>query len=422
MKKFFLILIFYVICFASQSQTKNNFAIKAEYMYGTILKHTTHLQNLVQGPTKGAELAVEWQTMGEQNWHQYIGFPKIGVGLVSLDLGNPTMLGNLYAVYPYLNFKVFHYQRFILNIKGGAGASYLTKTFNNTATDLYNLNTGNAAIGSKLNVYFAGGANIIIPFEKGFAFVTDFQWNHASNGSFYQPNSGINMLNASAGISYTPYYKHAYRPRRKHLRDMPQKFSYEFIASGGARELYYKDDKQYPTGSFVAAVYRPFGNAVRLGIGAEGFYDGVYNGNTKFERTYLTEDKWENKIRFGVSLRPELMFGRFTAGVHLGMYVHNPLKNLEPYGEAKNTTLNKPLIYPYDIEKEDGWFYSRASLQYAFTKHLFLSIGLKTHLQKAEFIEWGLGYRFSSKNKTLKSVSQTGKKLKDNDLQLIRTK
>jgi len=422
MKKFFLILIFYVFCFASQSQTKNNFAIKAEYMYGNILKHTTHLQNLVQGPTKGAELAVEWQTMGEQNWHQYIGFPKIGVGLVSLDLGNPTMLGNLYAVYPYLNFKVYHYQRFVLNIKGGAGASYLTKTFNSTATNPNDLNTGNAAIGSKLNVYFAGGANIVIPIEKGFAFVTDFQWNHASNGSFYQPNSGINMLNASAGISYTPFYKHAYRPRRKHIRNFPQKFSYEFIASGGARELYYKDDKQYPTGSFVMAVYRPLGNAIRLGIGAEGFYDGVYNGNTKFERTYLTEDKWENKIRVGVSLRPELMFGRFTAGVHLGMYVHNPLKNLEPYSEAKSSTLNKPMIYPYNIEEEDGWFYTRASLQYAFTNHLFLSIGLKTHLQKAEFIEWGIGYRFSAKNKKIKSISQSGQKLKSNDLQLIRTK
>jgi len=391
-------------------------------MYGNILKHTTHLQNLVQGPTKGAELAVEWQTMGEQNWHQYIGFPKIGVGLVSLDLGNPTMLGNLYAVYPYLNFKVFHYQRFVLNIKGGAGASYLTKTFNSTATNPNDLNTGNAAIGSKLNVYFAGGANIVIPIEKGFAFVTDFQWNHASNGSFYQPNSGINMLNASAGISYTPFYKHAYRPRRKHIRNFPQKFSYEFIASGGARELYYKDDKQYPTGSFVMAVYRPLGNAIRLGIGAEGFYDGVYNGNTKFERTYLTEDKWENKIRVGVSLRPELMFGRFTAGVHLGMYVHNPLKNLEPYSEAKSSTLNKPMIYPYNIEEEDGWFYTRASLQYAFTNHLFLSIGLKTHLQKAEFIEWGIGYRFSAKNKKIKSISQSGQKLKSNDLQLIRTK
>ncbi len=420
MKKFFLILVFVVFCFAVKSQTKNNFAIKAEFMYGNILKHTTHLQNLVQGPTKGAELAVEWQTMGEKSWHQYIGFPKIGLGMVSLDLGNSTMLGNLYAIYPYLNFKLFHYQRFILNIKGGAGASFLTKTFNNTATNLNDLNTGNAAIGSVLNVYFAGGANIIIPIEKGFAAVADFQWNHASNGSFYQPNSGINMLNASVGVSYAPYYKHVYHPKRKHLRDLSQKLSYEFIASGGARELYYKDDMQYPIGSFVAAVYRPLGNAIRLGVGVEGFYDGVYDGTTTFQRTYLTEDKWENKIRVGVSLRPELMFGRFTAGVHLGMYVHNPLKNMEPYNEAKATILNKPMIYGYDIEKEDGWFYTRASMQYALTNHIFISLGLKTHLQKAEFIEWGLGYRFSAKQSNPKRIGQSVSKFKTNEVQQIK--
>jgi len=409
MNKFFLIFVFSVFSFVLQSQTKNNFAIRAEYMYGNILKHTTHLQNLVKDPTKGTELSIEWQTMGEQNWHQYIGYPRVGLGLVSLNLGNPDKLGKLYAVYPYLNFRLFHIQGFVMNLKGGAGASFLTKTFNNTATNLNDLNTGNAAIGSILNVYFAGGVNFIVPIDKGFAFVSDFQWNHASNGSFYQPNSGINMINASVGLSYTPFYKHAYRPIRKHLRDMPQKLSFEFVASGGARELYYKDDKQYPTGSFVMAVYRPLGNAIRLGVGVEGFYDGVYNGNTKFQRTYLTEDKWENKIRVGVSLRPELMFGRFTAGLHCGAYVHNPLKNLEPYADAKIATLNKPMFYKYDIEKEDGWFYTRASLQYSATDNLFISLGLKTHLQKAEFIEWGLGYKFQQKDPKFRHIRHSKK-------------
>jgi len=426
MKKFFLILIFFVFCLNANSQTKNNFAIRAEYMYGNILKHTTHLQNLVKDPTKGVEISVEWQTMGEQNWHQYIGYPRIGLGLVSLNLGNPEMLGNLYAAYPYLSFRLFHIGGFVMNLKGGAGASYLTKTFNDATvyrTDgSVDLDKSNAAIGSHLNVYFAGGVNFIVPIDKGFAFVSDFQWNHASNGSFYQPNSGINMINASAGLSYTLYYKHAYRPRHKHIRDLPQRFSYEFIASGGARELYYKDDKQYPIGSFVMAVYRPLGNAIRLGIGVEGFYDGVYNGNTKFEFTYLTEDKWENKIRVGVSLRPELMFGRFTAGMHFGMYVHNPLKNLEPYDDAKTATLNKPMIYPYNIEKENGWFYSRASLQYAFTNHIFLSLGLKTHLQKAEFIEWGLGYRFGAKQSDPKRIRLSASKLKSSELKQTNAK
>ena len=41
-------------------------------------------------------------------------------------------------------------------------------------------------------------------------------------------------------------------------------------------------------------------------------------------------DELENKFRVGVSLQPELIFGRIQAGIHLGLYVYNPLKNLEP--------------------------------------------------------------------------------------------
>jgi hypothetical protein len=52
------------------------------------------------------------------------------------------------------------------------------------------------------------------------------------------------------------------------------------------------------------------------------------------------------------------------------------------------------LIYKYNIEKEDGWFYTKDVLKYALDEHILLSLGLKTHLQKAEFIDAGIGYKF----------------------------
>lgn len=382
-----------------RSQTAKNLTIKTEYTYGTILKHTKHLTDLVDGPVTGAEVALEWQTMGEKDWHQFLGFPRIGLGAVALNLGNNKMLGNLFAIYPYLNFKLLQLGALQFNVKGGAGVSYLTKTFDNTATDPMNLNTGNAAIGSKVNVYFAGGLNLILPVSNGFSLVSDFQWNHASNGSFYQPNSGINMVNASVGLSYTAVNSKSEKPELKKRAGLDQSLALELIMSGGVREYYYKDNKQYPTGSLVIALYKPLGNAFRLGLGWEIFYDGVFNGQTEYKRVYLTEDKFMNKIRAGIALRPEMVFGRFTAGIHFGMYLYNPIKNLEPYQQAKIAPLSKPLIYAYNIEEEDGWFYTRAALQYAMTDNLFLSLGLKTHLQKAEFIEWGLGYRINTAKK-----------------------
>jgi hypothetical protein len=377
-----------------QAQTNSSYQIKAEYIYGNILKHTNHLINLVKDPIRGGEIAIEWQTFGEKPWHQYYNFPKFGVSLVGMDLGNPEMLGQLLAIYPYLNIKLIDTRYFKMNMKGGAGMSFLNKRFDNTATNLDLLVTGNAAIGSIVNVYFAGGANIEVPIISGISLLAGYNWNHASNGSFYQPNSGINMLNTTLGISYFPNYKQHKSPVKSQIASLPQKFTFELIASGGVRELYYRDDKMFPTGSLVLSAYRQLGNNLRLGVGMDGFYDGVYDGNTQFKRTNLTSNELKNKIRAGISIQPEFVFSKLTGGIHFGLYLYNPLRNLEPYADAMASTLNKPLIYKYDIEKEDGWLYTRVSLKYAFTQHLFLSLGLKTHLQKAEFIEWGLGYRF----------------------------
>lgn len=389
---FILFLLFFQLVI--KAQTLNNYSVQVNYIYGNILKHTVHLQNLVKGPDTGAEINIEWPTNGQEAWQQYFRYPTVGIGITGLDLGNTEMLGQLLAVYPYLKFNIIDTKSIILSLRGGAGMSFLNKRFDNTATNPEDLNTGNAAIGSIINVYFAGGGDLEIPITHGFSAIGGFHWNHASNGSFYQPNSGINMLNARVGIKYNPNYKNANNILKNSYPNLPQKYSVEFTLSGGARELYYRDNKQYPVGSAVVAIYRQLGNLMHLGLGMDAFYDGVYNGNTLFKRTYLTTDEFKNKIRVGVSLQPELVFGKLTAGIHLGMYLYNPLKNLEPYADAENGTLHKGLIYKYNIEEEDGWFYSRASLKYALNQHIFASLGLKTHLQKAEFIEWGLGYKF----------------------------
>ncbi len=356
------------------------------------------MENLVKSPVNGAKLSVEFQTAGEKNWHQYYRFPVIGLDGTFLNLDNSDMLGYVFAVNPYINIPIVRTSHFMLNIKPGAGLGYVTKTFKDAT--VYHpdgsvwLDKSNAAIGSHLNVYFSAGVNIEIPIAAGFSLTAEYNWNHISNGSMMQPNSGINMLNGSAGLKYFPNYQDYQAPQKQQVADLPRKFTFEATLAGGVRELYYKDEKRYPIASIALGVYRPLTNCYRMGLGLDAFYDGVYNGKTQFKRTYLTSDEFKNKTRIGVSWQNELMMGRLTAGLHLGLYLYDPVKNLEPYEEAKKGLVNKPLIYGYDIDREDGWLYTRIVGRYAITKHFFASIALKTHLQKAEFIEWGLGYRF----------------------------
>lgn len=383
-----------------KAQTAEQYSIKLEGIYGHVLAHDQHVKELVLNPVTGGELSIEFQTMGEKPWHLFNSFPIVGVGAVWLNLGNPQKLGNAFALYPYICFPLVRTNFFRLNLKAGAGVSYLTKTYYNTNTDslgntLPTLTGTNSAIGSALNVYFSGGGSVEIPIVKGFSFMAEYTWNHMSNGSTVTPNSGLNLLNGFIGLKYSPNYdKFHPSPARCCIDDIPREFSFEIIASGGFRQLYYRDNKTYPIASIVLGVYRPLSNFYRMGLGIDAFYDGVYNGKTQFERTYITTDELKNKLRVGISWQHEILLGRLTTGFDFGLYLYDPLKNLSPYNVAKNGTLNKPLIYSYNIDNEDGWFYTRATLKYAIDQHYFISVGLKTHLQKAEFIEWGLGYKF----------------------------
>ncbi len=395
----FIFLIFFTTTIIT-AQTKDQYSIKVQGIYGQILPHDKHVKALINDPIVGTELSIEFQTMGEKSWYQFQNFPTIGIGAVWLNLGNPEKLGSAFAAYPYISLPILRKRHFRLNIKGGMGASYLNKTYYNTNKDslgnlLPSLTGTNAAIGSKLNIYFSGGAAMEIPISKSLSLTADYTWNHVSNGSAVAPNSGINMLNSFVGLKYFPNYKKFAFPEKKKIADFSRKFTYEMIVAGGFRQLYYKDNQTFPTASLVLAVYRPVSNFLRMGVGVDAFYDGAYGGHTtEFKRTYLKTNELKNKIRMGVSWQNELLLGRISAGFHFGVYLYNPLRNLEPYKAAEVATLKKPIIYPYNIDEEDGWLYTRAALKYALNRHYFVSLGLKTHLQKAEFIEWGLGYLF----------------------------
>jgi len=398
MRHALFLLFFILVANLLQAQTNEQYSFKIEGIYGNIIPHDQHVKPLIKGPVLGTELLVEFQTMGEKPWQQFNAFPIIGLGAVWLNLGNPPKLGNAFAMYPYMSFPLIRSNHFNLNMKAGIGLSYLTKNYRNTNTnslgDIIPFDSTNAAIGSPLNVYLSWGGSLEIPVHKGFSLIAEYTWNHMSNGSTVVPNSGLNLLNGFIGIKYFPNYQKFIFPSKQKREDIPRKFSFEIIASGGYRQLYYLDNRTYPIASLAISIHRPLNNYYRMGLGIDAFYDGVYDGTSLYTRNYITTNELKNKLRVGTSWQHELMLGRFIAGIDLGLYLYDPLKNTSPYTDAKNGILNKPLIYSYDINQEDGWFYTRASLKYAVDKHIFISLELKTHLQKAEFIEWGLGYRF----------------------------
>lgn len=397
------------VCCALATHAATPVKWKADYLMGNIMKGS-RIDPLINMPVMGAELSVEWMPTSQMTWSQPWNNASVGLATAYLNLGNNDKLGSAVAFYPYLHIPLVNTRHFILGLKPGVGIAFVNKRYSTTneSGTLGISNTeqptqiANSAFGSLLNAYFAAMLSIEVPIAQGLSLSAACGWNHISNGSFIQPNGGINMLNAQLGVKYFPAHD-SYQQPTISQRQVQRRWSMDLIASGGCRQLYYRDNRFFAIASMQVGAYYQCAQIFRIGLGADVFYDGAYasvNSSpdpslnvSSYKFTYLTEDRWTNRLRAGISLQPEFVIGKLTAGFHFGVYLYDPIKHLEPYAQAQQNQLSKGIFYPYNITKEDGWLYTRASLKYEVTPHLLLAIGLKTHLHRAEFIEWGLGYR-----------------------------
>ena len=377
----------------------------------------------------GASFTAEFLPTGRWHCLQQWNNASIGVGARYLHLGNDAKLGSAIAAYGYMNMPFYNGTHFRIGARPTVGLAAVTKTYANTYSgeQLYkDHKDANWSIGSVLNAYLALELYMDFPITKGVEITLNGGWHHISNGSIMHPNAGYNMFGGELGVRYHPTNDQRpttndKRQTTKQLREEVDKpWSVEISATGGVKQNYYRDN--YPKMQFFgvatlkAAAYWIPVSIFRLGAGVDAFYDGYYRcvykdfaaANpeapvTYFEKTYLKESNPANCFRVGISIQPEFIIGHLTAGLHVGFYVYDPIKNLEPFQEAKTAdeagqTLHRGLFYTYDFTKasnyQDGWCYMQFVLKYHVLEHLFVQLGLKTHGVRAEFIDAGLGVSF----------------------------
>ena len=386
----------------------NTFVFKAQAIGGEIIPINKNLQTINPNSTLGGEFAVEFPSWNQYPWQQHLGNPTLGVGFIGLDLGDNKVLGQAFALYPYLLINIVNTPHFELKWKVGAGLSFFNKTYNrvfkefgNTTGWSYYGPTCNNLIGSIINVHLTTAAHFNFPIKDNWAMHADLGYMHMSNGSVLQPNGGINILYASAGVSYKLHSKNATNKQyqEKIFQSLPYKWSINITGSGGYRELYYLDNKGYGVGSIhVGATYN-ICNWYALGGGFDAFYDGVFNPNTKFGR-YILDDKIANLFRVAVGINNEFRIGRITAILDWGIYLYDPIR-LAYKDENGNKYEKRPMLYKYNIDKEDGWNYFRLGVRCRVWNNLYVQTAVKTHLSKAEMVEWGIGYQIPFKEETL---------------------
>lgn len=439
MKKY-LLYILLLFCTALQAADFAPYKIKGQFTGGWIYPHDASIiKPLAKGPVLGGEIAFELATNGSKQWHKDFNMPDLGFALQVLDLGNPEIMGQMISLYPYINIPMVNSEKIRFNAKLGMGAGFCTKPCDVEAAIAdpraikQKAGDYNFAIGGVFNFAVYAGVNIEVPVHKNISLTADIAYNHFSSASTSQPNAGLNMFNGSLGVKYLFNEEKLLAPlvisggTRENsseldsplvcteIPNLEKRWSGEVILSGGFKKLYYKDDKYFGTASLNLEGYYHTCRQHRIGVGLDLFYDGAYaqtaakdasgkyywtDENTSFGRTFTPNNNFENKLRLGLNIANELTIGKVGIFAHFGIYLYDPVKNMEPGGEileALNkgeTPKKKGLFYPYDINKEDGWNYFRIGVKYHFTEHFLVNLSFKTHLQKVEFFELGLGYAF----------------------------
>lgn len=354
----------------------------------------------VWGVNVGVDFAPDWQAL--KDWNN----ATIGVGLSYWNMGH-ELLGHAIAPYAYMNIPLVKLPRFELGLRPGIGAAFMTKTYRNTVPEgqlFVSVTDANQCVGSVTNLYFPEVLYMNFPLAKGWSISLAGGWYHISNGSTVQPNSGYNIFGAELGVSKVIGLSgdKAIGDEARDKEEDAKKWSVAVAGTMGGRQVYYRDQQTFVVGSMHASAYWHAHPIFRLGGGVDVFYDGAYiQRETHFGKTNLDLAQPGDCWCVGVSVQPEFVVGNFTTGLHVGAYMYDPVKALEPQWREDglpSERLDKPVFYAYDLLNAgsagypDGWLYTEVVLRYHLPWHMFVQAMMKSHLTKVEFISLGLGF------------------------------
>jgi len=341
-----------------QDSIAHRMAVNIGIHRGFLIAHRPLIIPLQQDHISGMEINLVLNPDGSKKWHREYGFPQLGLALSVFDLGNRNELGTSVAVIPYLDFPLLKGKNTNLDLKFGWGLGYVEKIFN--ADENYK----NVAIGSHLNYALILQPRFKTRISEKFAVSAGLSLSHFSNGSIATPNLGLNLLSVTGGISYKFGVPVVINSNPFPVFTKSRNISF-FIAAA-MKQVYPADGKNYYAFTFSANRSWQVSRKSAFGFGLDVFYDNSIS--QKLEERNIELNNSLETLRPGLHGSYELVISDLSLIINMGGYMYSKLKN-------------------------DGSLYHRIGLRYRVNEKVFALMQLKSHWGKADFIEWGVGYR-----------------------------
>lgn len=327
--------------------------------YGLYNAGNPKLQAIIDSRPILGELDISTQTTGKKSWQQLGGYPVLGIGIIYGNSGSREYIGNLAGIFPFINIALYKKDIFSLNCRLGIGAGWVQKPFN------VETNYENLVIGSHLNACINLRFTAAFRLARHLTSDLGISFTHFSNGSSKLPNLGLNIPTLTLGLKYT--INPALRMINRSYDPAPKKVNYFLFVSGAVKEAYPLESATYLVTLFNFEVLKDFSYKGRFGGGLNLTYDPSLSTEVTNSVLYAF-DQSKPKTEVSIYGSYEYVLGKFSLPLQFGVYLYNN----------------------YPVE----WVYQVIGFRFRVDNHLILSAGLKTHFFNADFIQWGIGYKF----------------------------
>ncbi len=359
----FAYLILVLSVHASYSQKTYNSFLAARYGEGILVAHRPNMYHLVQKNNRSVELSWLIQRTKKDLWGRVYHQPLVGFNLSYRSFGYKDVLGSGYGLTYMTRFTLLQTKKNLcLELQSHTGFGIVTKRYDKFE------NPKNIAIGSYLNAK-TDLELFLTKFHKKFHYGIGIGFSHFSNGAFKAPNLGLNTLSLFATAGYnlqerTVAEKFKLSDQLKLEDPFPDhNLNTELILTAKQANATAIDPKLYPVVAVrVNYIYRP-----RIKWGADVSLDLIYNGANPF---LWPEDGHTSSEAFQVGIYTGAVTYFYNTAVYFGGGVYL----VDPVAAAER-------------------IYDRLGIQHYFSEKWYALFTIKANYAKADYFEFGVGYR-----------------------------
>ncbi len=354
---------------SSKKQRKFIKYIDLSFENGAILSNDNELSKQIVNSSyyNGMDIRLGFRKGDKNNVYSTVyRRPYLGLGWYSSTFNNANV-GNPNAIYFFLTFP-FAFEgnkKLTFSYTAAFGLSYNFNPYDPVE------NPTNIFVGSYRNCYVHLGfvANYLLSDRWSINGTVGFK--HFSNGSFKQPNYGMNLIPVGIGVSYKVTNQELYKEKTP----VPTFIKYNMfnIAAIVGSKNYEVGGDNYLKATLSLNYLRKTNYKYSIGLGIDIFYSDMSNLRNKsnqsdFSKAFSTAlvGSWEWSLTKNLYVP-----------IGIGIYLHRNKEN-----------------------DEKTIYYERVGLRYRFFDHYFAGVTIKAHGGAADIFEWTIGYTFKNdKNK-----------------------